>query len=300
MGQYTLPVLLGILFGFVGRVVLLKSDYRHYPTHPHGMIIHLTLGFIAASLGSIAVPAIMEREYTAVTFLAVAAQHFREVRNMERETLTRMDQMELVSRGTTYIEGIAMTFEGRNYMAILIALLTTVVTTLSQRWWLGVLVALGSIAAALYLKSGKELGSIAEIRPARIRIEGADLYVDDIHIMNVGLEISRELIMKQGLGLILKPKSIDSVVTLSNLGQRQAILHDLAMGLGVYRDDDKPSLVPLTRRDLNDGRIAIFFLPQIKDMEEAIDILQRVPVLENAVRVPTQSDAHLERGSVHE
>mgnify|MGYP001374531510 CR=1 FL=1 len=300
MGQYTLPVLLGILFGFVGRVVLLKSDYRHYPTHPHGMIIHLTLGFIAASLGSIAVPAIIEREYTAVTFLAVAAQHFREVRNMERETLTRMDQMELVSRGTTYIEGIAMTFEGRNYMAILIALLTTVVTTLSQRWWLGVLVALGSIAAALYLKSGKELGSIAEIRPARIRIEGADLYVDDIHIMNVGLEISRELIMKQGLGLILKPKSIDSVVTLSNLGQRQAILHDLAMGLGVYRDDDKPSLVPLTRRDLNDGRIAIFFLPQIKDMEEAIDILQRVPVLENAVRVPTQSDAHLERGSVHE
>lgn len=293
-------MLLGILFGFVGRVVLLKSDYRHYPTHPHGMIIHLTLGFIAASLGSIAVPAIMEREYTAVTFLAVAAQHFREVRNMERETLTRMDQMELVSRGTTYIEGIAMTFEGRNYMAILIALLTTVVTTLSQRWWLGVLVALGSIAAALYLKSGKELGSIAEIRPARIRIEGADLYVDDIHIMNVGLEISRELIMKQGLGLILKPKSIDSVVTLSNLGQRQAILHDLAMGLGVYRDDDKPSLVPLTRRDLNDGRIAIFFLPQIKDMEEAIDILQRVPVLENAVRVPTQSDAHLERGSVHE
>ena len=91
MGQYTLPVLLGILFGFVGRVVLLKSDYRHYPTHPHGMIIHLTLGFIAASLGSIAVPAIIEREYTAVTFLAVAAQHFREVRNMERETLTRME-----------------------------------------------------------------------------------------------------------------------------------------------------------------------------------------------------------------
>lgn len=300
MGQYTLPVLLGILFGFVGRIVLLKSDYRHYPTHPHGMIIHLTLGFIAASLGSIAVPALMEREYTAVTFLAVAAQHFREVRNMERETLTRMDQMELVSRGSTYIEGIAMTFEGRNYMAILIALLTTVVSTLTQRWWLGVLVALCSIAAALYLKSGKELGSIAEIRPARIRLEGADLYVDDIHIMNVGLEVSRELILKHGLGLILKPKSIDSVVTLSNLGQRQAILHDLAMGLGVYRDDDKPSLVPLTRRNLNDGRIAIFFLPQIKDMEEAIDILQRVPVLENAVRVPTQSDAHLERGSVHE
>jgi hypothetical protein len=296
MGQYAIPVLLGILFGFGGRLVLLKSDYRHYPTHPHGMIIHLTLGFIAASLGSIAVPALMEREYTAVTFLAVAAQHFREVRNMERETLTRMDQMELVSRGSAYIEGIAMTFEGRNYMAILIALITAVVTSLTERWWMGVLVGLLSIGVSLYFKSGKELGSLAEITPAQVRLEGPDLYVDDIHMMNVGLEISRELILKQGLGVMIKPKSIDSIVTLANLGQRQAILHDLAVGLGVYRDDDKPSLTPLSRRHLDDGRIAIFFLPQIKNMDRALEILTRVPVLENAVRVPTESDAHLERG----
>jgi hypothetical protein len=161
---------------------------------------------------------------------------------------------------------------------------------------MGVLVGLLSIGVSLYFKSGKELGSLAEITPAQVRLEGPDLYVDDIHMMNVGLEISRELILKQGLGVMIKPKSIDSIVTLANLGQRQAILHDLAVGLGVYRDDDKPSLTPLSRRHLDDGRIAIFFLPQIKNMDRALEILTRVPVLENAVRVPTESDAHLERG----
>lgn len=299
MGQYTIPVLLGVLFGFGGRLVLLKSDYRHYPTHPHGIIIHLTLGFIAAGLGSISVPALFEREYTAVTFLALAAQHFRDVRNMERETLTKLDQMELVPRGSTYIEGIAMTFEGRNYMAIIIALETTVITVLTQTWWVGVLAGLVGVAVAYYFKSGKELKSIAEIIPAKISFKGPDVYVDDIHIMNVGLETSRELIRKQALGVILKPKSIDHVVTLANLGQRQAILHDLAVGMGVYRDDDKPSLTPLSRRNLDDGRVAIFFLPQVKSMEYALEILKRVPVLENAIRIPTASDALLKGGETH-
>ncbi|MBP1969622.1 hypothetical protein J2Z83_001729 [Virgibacillus natechei] len=65
----------------------------------NGKIIHLSLGFIAASLGAIAIPAIMEMEFTAVTFLTVAATQFREVRNMERKTLTEVDGFELVSRG---------------------------------------------------------------------------------------------------------------------------------------------------------------------------------------------------------
>ncbi|GGK18889.1 hypothetical protein GCM10010965_09850 [Caldalkalibacillus thermarum] len=295
MEQYTIPVLLGVLFGFGGRLLLLKNDYRQYPTQPHGMIVHLTLGFIAAGLGSIAIPALLEQEYAAITFLALAAQHFREVRNMERETLTKMDEMELVSRGKTYIEGIALTFEGRNYMAILVASITTLATILVE-WWLGVLVGLTGVVLCLWFRSGKFLSSIAHIEPAEVRLEGPEVFVNDIHIMNVGLADSRELIMKQALGVILKPKTIDSVVTLANLGQRQAILYDLSVGLGVYRDDDKPSLVPLTRRDLADGRVAVFFLPQIKNMERAIEVISRVPVLENAVHVPTESEASAKTG----
>ena len=68
--------------------------------------------------------------------------------------------------------------------------------------------------------------------------------------------------MKYGMGFILRPKSIDAMVTISNLGQRQAILHDVSVALGIYRDSGTPALVPLAKRDLEDGRVGIFVLPQ--------------------------------------
>src|SRR5690606_37802134 len=121
----TYPILIGVLVGTAFRLFMLKTDYRQYPTYLHGKIIHVALGFIAASLGAVAVPAIMEKEFTAVTFLTIAASQFREVRNMERNTLTEMDSFELVPRGKTYIEGIAIAFESRNYLVIFTSLLTT-------------------------------------------------------------------------------------------------------------------------------------------------------------------------------
>lgn len=104
--QETLGIIMGLFFGIVCRLLMLRTDYRQYPTYPHGKIIHISLGVIAAGLGAIVVPALVNKEYTAVTFLALAAQQFRDVRKMERETLTLIDGMELVLRGT------AMVFEG--------------------------------------------------------------------------------------------------------------------------------------------------------------------------------------------
>ncbi|MDW2798094.1 YIEGIA domain-containing protein, partial [Clostridium boliviensis] len=122
---YTQAVIAGLVVGFLARIRMLRTDYRQYPTYPHGQVIHLSLGLIAAALGAVAVPALLDRDYTAVTFLTLAAQQFREVRNMERETLSKMDQMELVPRGGSYIEGIAMVFEGRNYLVIFSAFITS-------------------------------------------------------------------------------------------------------------------------------------------------------------------------------
>ncbi|WP_034682015.1 YIEGIA family protein [Caldalkalibacillus mannanilyticus] len=290
MGEYTLPIILGIVFGVIGRLVMLKTDYRQYPTYPHGGIIHLALGIIAAGLGSIAVPALFEEEYAAITFLALAAQQFRDVRNMERNTLTELDSMEMVSRGKTYIEGIAMAFEGRNYLVIFTSFVTSL-TVLLFNWWSGVIVGVLAIAMCAYYKSGKQLVKISDISPAAIRFEGPNLFVEDIHIMNVGVIKTKELIQERGMGFILTPKSMDSVVTLANLGQRQAVLHDLSVGLGIYRDAGNPSLVPLTRRNINDGRVAVFFLPQIQNVEQGVRVISKVPILENAVRIPSESDA---------
>jgi hypothetical protein len=286
--KHLIGVLLGIVFGIIARLLMLRTDYRQYPTYPHGRIIHISLGVIAAALGAVAVPALYNKDYTAITFLSLAAQQFRDVRKMERETLTKIDSMELVSRGSTYIEGIAMVFEGRNYLVIMSALLTSLFAVLFNVW-IGILAGGVSLLLVEWLKSGKSISHIAEVVSAPVIIDGPDLLVDDIYIMNVGLKSNQQIIAERGIGYILKPINANSKVTLSNLGQRQAILYDLATIMGIYRDDGEPALIPMAKLDLKDGRLAIFLLPQERDQDKGKEVILRVPILESAVRMPTEA-----------
>ena len=96
-------VAMGTAFGMAARIAMLRSDYRQYPAYPHGKIIHLALGLIAGALGAVAVPALFNKDYTAITFMSLAAQQFREVRNMERNTLTAIDELERSGKGTALI-----------------------------------------------------------------------------------------------------------------------------------------------------------------------------------------------------
>lgn len=291
MNEYTYPILLGVIFGVISRIYMLKTDYRQYPTYLHGKIIHVALGFIAAGLGTIAVPSIMEQEFTAITFLTIAASQFRDVRNMERNTLTELDHYELVTRGTTYIEGIAIAFESRNYLVIFTSFLTTF-AYLVFNVWIGIIVGIITIIISKKLMSGSKLKQIVDIEYVKPRFEGAGLYVDNIYIMNIGLPARQADVLRYGMGFVLKPKSFNARSTIANLGQRQAILHDVSTALGVYRDSGTPALVPLAKRDLDDGRVGIFVLPQEKDIEKAIAIIGQVPTLENAIRMPTESKAN--------
>ncbi|KHF30664.1 hypothetical protein LR68_00615 [Anoxybacillus sp. BCO1] len=50
--------------------------------------------------------------------------------------------------------------------------------------------------------------------------------------------------------------------------------------------------MPLAKRDLDDGRVGIFILPQEKDVEKAKAIIRNVPTLENAIRMPTKSETN--------
>ncbi|WJH34215.1 YIEGIA family protein [Paenibacillus sp. CC-CFT747] len=288
-GRFTLGIAIGIVFGMIARFQMLRTDYRQYPTYPHGKIIHIALGFIAAGLGAVAVPALLNKEYTAVTFLTLAAQQFRDVRKMERETLMKIDETELVPRGSAYIEGIAMVFEGRNYLVILTALVTTLCTVLFAWYW-GVTAGVLALLLNAMLKSGKNLKSIVDVQPAEIRIDGPGLYVDNIYIMNIGLEDTRNKMRKHGMGFILTPSNKDGRISIANLGQRQAILHNLSAILGIYRDSGEPSLLPMAKLDLEDGRLAVFFLAPQVHLEQALQILQHVPLLEYAVRLPRKAE----------
>ncbi|MBS4202006.1 YIEGIA family protein [Bacillus sp. FJAT-49732] len=286
--NYLLSVVIGVAFGTVSRFVLLRTDFRQYPTYPQGRMIHLSFGFIAAFLGAVAVPSVLDSNWTAVTFLGLAATQFREVRRMERDTLEQVDLSELVKRGTPFIEGMAQAFESRNYLVMFTALVTTMLTVINL--WLGIL---GGIAMLFVVKqnmSGNILKSIANVIEGEIRFEGPNLFVGDIHIKNVGLKVNRDIIMERAVGAIIIPKNENSVVTLSHLGQRQAMLHQVANVLGAYIDSGEPSFIPLSKRDMDDGRLALFIMPQEKDFNQVKTVLEKVPVLDSAIRLPSEGD----------
>jgi hypothetical protein len=292
--RYTVGIVVGVIFGVLSRLSMLKTDYRQYPTYPHGKIIHISLGVIAAALGAVAVPALLDKNYTAVTFLTLAAQQFRDVRNMERQSLSKIDDLELVPRGAAYIEGIAMAFEGRNYLVIFSAFFAAMFSIV-MAWYWGVAAGLVSVLVANFFKTGKHLSEIAEVLPADVHMDGPDLYVGDIYIMNVGLEENRKLIGEHALGFFVKPMNRNGRVTIANLGQRQAILHDISTILGVYRDSGEPALIPMAKLNMKTGTLALLVLPQERDTDKALAALKRVPVLESAVRMPSETGVNQRR-----
>lgn len=286
-----LAIIIGLVFGITARIIMLRTDYRQYPTYPHGKVIHVSLGVIAAGLGALVVPALLNKEYTAVTFLALAAQQFRDVRKMERETLTKIDEMELVSRGSVYIEGIAMVFEGRNYLVIFSALVASLFTAVFAWYW-GVVAGILSLIVAKIFQSGKSIAHIADVRFAEVRIDDPDLFVDSVYIKNVGLKEDIKIIQEQAVGLLLTPKNDNSKVTISSLGQRQALLYNLSTILGVYRDSGEPALIPMAKLDLDSGNLALLILPREKDPEKIMRAVKGAPILENAIRLPTKASGN--------
>ncbi len=286
--RYLTATVLGIGFGLAARCVMLRSDYRQYPAYPHGYITHLSLGLISALLGALAVPALLEKEFTAVTFLSLAATQFRDIREIERETLSKLDLSNLVARGPDYIEGIARVFEARNYLVMLIALIvsgSTYLTNITVGFLLGALAVLG----ALYLMRGPVIGRIATVRPAKISFKGPNLFVEDIHFMNLAREEVRRTILKRGLGVVIEPFDDNAREILANNGQRMAIAHDAATQLGIYRDVDTAEFTPILRRDLDTGRIAMLILPLEKDIECLVKAVKNVPVLESSSTRPLKS-----------
>ena len=189
--------------------------------------------------------------------------------------LRNIDTFELVKRGAPFIEGMAQAFESRNYLVMFTALVTTLCAVFS--FWLGIIGGIVMLVVVKFNMSGKLLNAIADVTEADIRFEGPTLFVGDILIKNVGLEDTRKIITEKAVGAIITPKNQNSIVTLSYLGQRQAMLHHVATVLGSYLDSGEPALVPLTKRDMADGRIALFFLPREKDFHQIKAVLDKVP-----------------------
>ncbi|MDO9535772.1 MAG: YIEGIA family protein [Bacillota bacterium] len=285
---YLQAMFTGVFTGFFIRYLLLKRDHRQYPSYPHGVMSHLALAFIAAVIGSIAIPALMEKEFTAVTFLALAATQFREVRSMERTMLEGLDKTGLISRGPDYIEGIARVFEARNYLVMFTSLIVGGVTYWGNIFY-GLLVGAVAFLISRRLMSGTVIGQIARVREGKVSFDGPNLFVDGIHFMNLGTDKVREEYMERALGVIIEPFDDNARATLANNGQRMAIAHDSAALLGVYKDVDTAEFTPIVRRDLDTGRVGMVIVPIEKDIELLIEAVKRVPVLESSLSTPLKT-----------
>jgi hypothetical protein len=280
-----------VVLGTLSRFLMLRRDVRQYPSYPHSVVNHLALGFVAATLGAVAVPAIVAKEFTAVTFLALAATQFREVRNMEREMLKSLERSRLVSRGPDFIEGIARTFEARNYLVMFVALAASGASFLFNRWFAGLAAGLLAIYLTRRLMRGRVIGDIAKIRSARHRFEGPNIFIEDIHIMNLGLPEIRETYDRLGRAAVLEPFDDNAREILANVGQRQAIAHDVAALLGIHRDVDTAEFTPLLRRNPETGRVAMIIVPIEPDEECLLQAIRNVPLLESAKVKPLAARA---------
>nr|WP_041284878.1 YIEGIA family protein [Desulfoscipio gibsoniae] len=290
MEEYMVVILAGTLAGTLTRVLLLKLDYRQYPGYPHGYVSHLSLGAIASALGAVAVPALMNKDFTAFTFLALAAQQFREIRNIERQTLENLEETRLEKRGKDYIEGIARTFEARNYLVMVTAFFTSIAAVLAG---IGAAVAM-ALLLVLFSRTfmtGKNIGDICEVIPAKIHFKGSLLCVNEIDIMSVGLPKMRRKIEQEALGVMIKPKDDNARATLHDMGQRMAIAHTAALIMGSKKEVDIPEFTPLVRKNPDTGAVALYIMPIEKDMESLILAVQRTPLLESARVKPLNTQA---------
>ena len=98
---------------------------------------------------------------------------------MERNTLTELDGYEMVPRGSTYIEGISIAFESRNYLVIFTSFVSTM-GYLLVNFWVGLAAAVIAILINRVLMSGGKIKDIVDIEYVQPRFEGPRLYVGNI------------------------------------------------------------------------------------------------------------------------
>ena len=254
---------IGIIIGILSRLIMLHLDQKQYPTEPNILLSQLVLAFVASALGSLLVPALIERSYTSITFLSLAAQQFRQVRDNRRDTLQNLEDVQLIQRGNAFIEEIARTYEVRNYTCIVTSFLT--------------------VGIYYIISSEFKLGDIV---PSKISfVDECIMQIGELKgITNIGLEVDREKYLSQGLGIeiIPKDKSYANVGTIYDPGQRQAIIYNIYSRIGILREEDEPAFYPLPRMNLNNGSLMIAVVPVDKDINKLIDAVKSCPILSSA------------------
>ncbi len=274
-------IVIAIMVGTIARLINLKEDYRQYPSYPNGYLIHAITGFVAASLGAVAIPALLSKNFVAVTFLTLALQQFRDVRKMEKESLSDLENTEYTYRGNAYIDGIAKTFEARNYIAFITALATSLTITILPfteiiNSFSGIIMGFIVLYMLNRFSKGKTIGDIALVKEGKVEVKDSNLFVDGIYVSNIlGTDNAEKLFQQEGIAVVIHPKEEHFRINLDNFGQRQAALFEATRTLGNKR-------YHFTRKDYEQGRIVIALVPIKDDIDALIEVVNKCPLLESA------------------
>ena len=284
-----------MIIGIMSRLIMLNLDQKQYPSQPDILVSQIVLAFVASSLGALLIPALVNRSYTSITFLSLAAEQFRQVRNNRRDTLQSLEGTQLVPRGNSFIEEIARTYEIRNYMCIVTSFLTVSVFyvldgefNVAENIALIISTIVGLVTAYILKKSlsRQSIGDIAEVSIVDISfVNESILKVGSLQgITNIGLKKDRERYLKEGIGIEIRPKnnSYINASILNNPGQRQVICYNLYSRLGVLRESNEPVFTPIPRKDPNTQAILIAFIPMEKNEQKVIEAIKSSPILASA------------------
>nr|WP_312577669.1 YIEGIA domain-containing protein [Sedimentibacter sp.] len=284
--QYLIYIITAIVMGSLARMFTIVQDYRQYPSYPNGYLINLVTGVVAAGLGAVAFPALLSKNFAAITFLSVGIQNFRDVRKVEKESLKAIDNNEYARRGDAYIDGISKTYESRNYFALIVSLITEITMHIINSEIMIVNILAGVISGSIIFfilrrfSKGHSIGDLAEVKLGKIEVRESDLYVDGIFVTNLlGTDNSRKLVQSEGIGAVIYPKKDHYRITLDNYGQRQAILFEVCRRLGVKRYN-------FIRKQFSTGNIALAIVPIIKNEAALIETIKKTPILENVKKNP--------------
>jgi len=286
--EYLVLIITATVLGTIVRILLIKLDYRQYPSYPNGYFIHVITGALAAAIGAFIIPTLMEKEFTAVTFLALAIQHFRDVRKVERESLLDLEGDEFTRRGDAYIDGISKIFEARNYIVLLVSFATALTIQLLQQLlnvatWLEIVS--GSIIGLIlfyllkHFTTRQKVKDIATVTQGKIDIKGSDLYVDDHFVSHLmGREEAKKWFLNDGLAAIIHPNKDHFLIPLTNGGQRQAILFEVTRRMGQKK--------LYSVQDPGAGIIVIAAVPIIKNFDLFKETILLTPLLETVKKNP--------------
>lgn len=281
--------IVALFMGILCRGLVLRVTDKQYPSRPQDYLEQIIISGLAAALGAIAFPALIDKEFSALTFFAVAIQQFQGISQEEKITIENIDKGEVVPKGEAYIEEISSTYESRSYISLFSSLAASVIYIyVARAYKLGflpctILAIIGaSIVGIIFKKylTRQSIGDIADVVEAKINFAGPILKVNDVFINNIGLEDTRNKYLKDGIALEIIPKNMKSYGIVSDLGQRQAILHNLYIHFGINKDVDEKDLLAVTKIDLEKNTLVIPYLPLVKDMNELIKVVKSTPILE--------------------